>query len=305
MSSCKEGGPEECLTSLLRGWCSSIRIALPCPVNNGPERFGQHRSGPERQKGRQHLSCSTQNGARGRQLWELYTVTLISGDRRSGTRAAITNASGSGPFVKPLDNAGNKTITNYPAYASQFIYNVTIPGCAQPGKVFAGQRQEAFAVNLGPIFDLVNLVPIEGSIAQSMDNQELIGKKNVTSLAIEVPTACLTGGGNGVIGVWSTASLPQAKLAKPNPTYKAPALYGGAYTQVSRLGMPLVNELVIGLPDKDTFNAAKPSGDAALADYVTNPTFPAILQVLFGSAGIKAPTNFPRNDLVATFSDRV
>ena len=232
---------------------------------------------------------------------ETYTVTLVTGDRRSGTRAAISNASGSGAFVKPFDNAGNKTVPNYPAYANQFIYSINIPGCSTPGKVFVGQRQEAFAVNLGPIFDLVNAVPIEGSIAQSMDNQELIGKKNVTSLALEVPTSCLTGAGNGVIGVWSTASLPQAKLAKPNPTYKAPALYGGAYTQVSRLGMPLVNELVIGLPDKDLFNAAKPTQDAALADYVTNPTFPAILEVLFGGAGIKAPTNFPRADLVATF----
>ncbi|MEO7786635.1 MAG: DUF4331 domain-containing protein [Sphingomicrobium sp.] len=236
---------------------------------------------------------------------ETYSLTLVTGDRRSGTRASVTNASGgSATFVKPFDNSGNKTIASYPTYANQFIYNVNIPGCAGQGRVFAGQRQEAFAVNLGPIFDLVNLVPIEGSIAQSDANQELIGKANVTTLAVEVPTTCLVGtstAANGVIGVWSTASLPQAKLHKPNPTYKNPTLSGGAYTQVSRLGMPLVNELVIGLPQKDLFNAAKPTQDGALADYVTNPTFPAILEVLFGGAGIKAPTNFPRNDLVATF----
>ena len=245
---------------------------------------------------------------------ETYTVTMITGDRRTGTRAALTNASGgSSTFVKPFDNAGNKTIANYPAYANQFIYNVTIPGCSTAGRLFAGQRQEAFAVNLGPIFDLVNFVPIErgsaptrnpNGILQSDANQELIGKRNISTLALEVPTSCLVGSStaaNGVIGVWSTASLPQAKLYKPNPTYKNPTLSGGAYTQVSRLGMPLVNELVIGLPQKDLFNAAKPTQDGALADYVTNPTFPAILEVLFGSAGIKAPTNFPRNDLVATF----
>ena len=236
---------------------------------------------------------------------EQYTLTLVTGDRRSGTRAAVTNASGGGStFVKPFDNAGNKSVPNYPAYANQFIYNVNIPGCSGQGRLFAGQRQEAFAVNLGPIFDLVNFVPIEGSITPSDANQELIGKMNVTTLALEVPTTCLVGAApsaNGVIGVWSTASLPQAKLFKPNPSYKNPTLSGGAYTQVSRLGMPLVNELVIGLPQKDLFNAAKPTQDGALADYVTNPTFPAILEVLFGSAGIKAPTNFPRNDLVATF----
>jgi hypothetical protein len=190
--------------------------------------------------------------------------------------------------------------------------------------MFVGQRAEYFAVNLGPIFDLVNFVPIEGDndavygngspfpggITQSQDNQELIGKKNVTSIAIEVPTACLTGTGNGVIGVWSSASLPQSRMLAPNPTYNRPDFQGGSLVQVSRLGMPLVNEVVIGLPDKDLFNAVKPTADAALADYVTNPTYPEYLNRLFRSAvnatlgtnfATLAPTNFPRNDLVATF----
>jgi len=257
---------------------------------------------------------------------ENYTVTLVTGDRRSGIRAPIANASGGGTtFIKPFDNAGNKTIPGgYANYANQFIYNVTIPGCAAPGKVFVGQRAEYFAVNLGPIFDLVNFVPIEGDndpvygngtpfpggITQSQANQELIGKKNVTSIAMEVPIACLTGAGNGVIGVWSTASLPQARLLRTAPTFASPALQGGSYVQVSRLGMPLVNELVIGLPQKDLFNAVKPTADSALIDYVTNPTFPAILDALFrapvnATLGTTfttlAPTNFPRNDLVATF----
>jgi len=232
---------------------------------------------------------------------ETYTVTQVTGDRRSGTAAAVTNASGGGTsFTKPFDNVGNKTIPDYTAYAGQFIYNVTIPGCGTQGRLFVGQREENFAVNLGPIFDLVNFVPIEGSIAQSQANQELIDNYNVTSLALEVPIACLTGNGNGVIGVWSSASLPQSRLLKPNPTYAAPDTQGGAFVQVSRLGNPLVNELVIGLPQKDLFNAVKPTADAALADFVTNPTYPAILQQQFGSAAI-APTNFPRNDLVATF----
>ncbi len=257
---------------------------------------------------------------------EQYTLTLVTGNRRTGTRAAVTNASGgSATFLKPFDNAGNKTIPGgYANYANQFIYNVTIPNCATPGKVFVGQRAEYFAVNLGPIFDLVNFVPIEGDndpvygngspfpggITQSQDNQELIGKKNVTSIAIEVPTACLTGSGNGVVGVWSTASLPQARLLRTAPTFASPALQGGSYVQVSRLGNPLVNELVIGLPQKDLFNAVKPTADAALLSYVTNPTFPAILDTFFrapvnATLGTNftnlAPNNFPRNDLVATF----
>lgn len=246
---------------------------------------------------------------------ETYTLDIIRGDRRQGTRAAVTNAAGGGTaFTKPLDNVGNKTIPDYPAYADQFVYNVSIPGCATQGRVFAGQREEAFAVNLGPIFDLVNLVPISGDspvygggngnaggITQSAANQELIDNYNITSLAVEVPIACITGDGNGVVGVWSSASLPQSRLLKPNPTYAAPDTQGGALVQVSRLGMPLVNEVVIGLPQKDLFNAAKPTQDGALADYVTNPTFPELLQVLFGPGAATAPNNFPRNDLVATF----
>lgn len=255
---------------------------------------------------------------------ETYSVKKITGDRRTGTSTQITTGSGDAAvFVKPFDNAGNKTIPNYESYADQFIYNVAIPGCAAGGRMFVGQREENFAINTGPVFDLVNFVPIEGDtdttygsgtpfpggITQSMDNQELIGHHNVTSIALEVPTTCLTGTGNGVIGVWSSASLPQSRMLSPNPTYLAPDQQGGAYVQVSRLGMPLVNELVIGLPQKDLFNAAKPTQDAALADYVTNPTFPAILDSLFrtpvraviGGSGTIAPTNFPRNDLVATF----
>ncbi|MBA2725837.1 MAG: DUF4331 domain-containing protein, partial [Actinobacteria bacterium] len=270
---------------------------------------------------------------------ETYSVRTVRGDRRSGTGAQVTGGGGANVFAKPLDNVGNKTIPNYESYSDQFIVNnVSIPGCAAGGgRMFVGQRAEYFAVNLGPIFDLVNFVPLQGapdedyssgasfpggitqsqttqgtdngSSGSSRDNQELIGHYNVTSLAMEVPRTCLSGNNNGVIGVWSSASLPQSRLLKTNPTYLSPDTQGGAFVQVSRLGMPLVNELVIGLPDKDLFNAVKPTADAALADYVTNPTFPAILDALFrapvrsviGGSGTIAPTNFPRNDLVATF----
>lgn len=256
---------------------------------------------------------------------ESFAITQITGDRRSGTRASLTNASGGGTaFAKPLDYIGTKTLPDYEAYANNFIYNLGIPGCSAGGRAFVGQREEAFAINLGPTFDLVNYVPIEGDsapfaadgggfpggITQSRMNDDLIGKRNVTSIAIELPISCVTGSGNGVIGAWSTSSLPQAKIYDPTPTYDRPTFNGGAFVQVSRLGMPLVNEVVIGLNRKDLFNAAEPTVDAALADFVTNPTFPAILDSLFrapvnATLGTNianlAPNNFPRNDLVATF----
>lgn len=256
---------------------------------------------------------------------EKYTITLITGDRFSGTRAPILNAGDSSPnFTKPLDFTGTKTFPDYGSYAKQFIANITIPNCSTPGRVFVGQRAEAFAVNLGSVFDQVNFVPIEGDskpgagdgkgfpfgITQTRANDELVGKKNITSIALEVPIACLTGAGNGVIGVWQTASLPQARLLDPAASYTQPSLSGGAFTQVSRLANPLVNELVIGLPDKDKFNASDPVNDGQFGAYVTNPTYPEVLNRLFlapvnqlagASFTTLAPTNFPRNDLVATF----
>ena len=235
---------------------------------------------------------------------ESFTVSIVRGDRRNGTKAAITNAAGgSATFAKPSDNIGVKTIANYAAYSAQFIYNVNIPGCATPGKVFVGQRKDPFAVNLGTIFDLVN-APASFLLdpANKDAGADSLQYKNVTSLALEVPTSCLTNGTDPVIGGWTSASLRQGSLlsAAPKKGYQTAAISGGAWTQVSRLGMPLVNEVVIGLPDKDKFNASKPKDDGQFADYVTNPTLPALLEVVLAAPGI-APTNFPRNDLVTTF----
>ncbi|MGB7409024.1 MAG: DUF4331 domain-containing protein [Pontixanthobacter sp.] len=255
---------------------------------------------------------------------ESYQVTLIRGDRRSGDRSTITNTNGGAAFIKPLDNIGNKTIPDYDSYANSLVYTASVPGCSAGSRVFVGQREEAFAINLGETFDLVNYVPIEGDseafendgggfpggITQSRANDDLVGKANVTTIAMEVPISCLVGDGNGVIGGWATASLPQARLNDPSPTYETPTVDGGAYVQLSRLGMPLVNELVIGLDQKNLFNHAEPTQDGALADFVTNPTFPAILNQLFNgpvnaTLGTDiddlAPSNFPRQDLVATF----
>jgi hypothetical protein len=170
--------------------------------------------------------------------------------------------------------------------------------------MFVGQRRESFAVNLGTIFDLVNAPPavvVGGNTAQGRSLlPSTIADKNITSLALELPIKCVKGSSD-VIGGWTSASLRQARVINPRPTYRLPALEAGAWTQVSRLGSPLVNEVVIGLKDKDRFNGSEPKDDAQFADYVTNPTLPALIEVLFGAAGVVAPTVFPRADLVAAF----
>jgi len=243
------------------------------------------------------------DGDANKNLIETYTVTVVQGDRRHGKATLASNlTSGGTSFRKPLDNIGNKSIADYPTYSSNHIFSIGIPGCSGAGRVFVGQRKDPFAVNLGEIFDLVNLNPV-GSASGSPNT---IGDKNVTSIALEVPIACLTSGSDPVIGAWTTASSHQISIANPAPhgsvsgssTARATQLTAGAWTQVSRLGMPLVNEVVIGLPDKDRFNASEPKDDGQFADYVTNPSLPTLLQVLFG---VQAPTAYPRADLVAAF----
>ena len=172
-----------------------------------------------------------------------------------------------------------------------------------PAKVFVGQRQEAFAVKLDVIFDLVN-APVGVITDPTSINAAAVSSiqdKNVTSFALEVHKSCLPQGSESVIGGWQTANLRQRQLVNPNPPsgHQPWTTYGGAWVQVLRLGMPLVNEVVIGLPDKDEFNASAPSKDGQFATCVTHPTLPALLEIALALPGT-APTNLPRLDLVRT-----
>lgn len=237
-------------------------------------------------------------------VFENYQVSLVRGALSGGdpmNAPLLTNRNTGGTmFAKANDNYGRKSFPNYDRYARNFVMPIGIPGC-DDGRVFVGQRKDPFVVNLGETFDLVNIAdPIGPRDAESDD----LADKNVTSLILEVPTDCLTGD-SSVIGGWTTARLPRQRSLSNSPGFAQPAAQGGDFVQVSRLGMPLVNEVVIGLPDKDLFNAARPDGDAALATYVTHPTLPELLEILFGGAGVQAPDNFPRTDLVAAFATGV
>ena len=139
---------------------------------------------------------------------ETYTLTIVRGDRRSGQAQAITNAdTGASTFAKPVDNIGTKSIPNYGAYARNHIHPLSISGCAATGgRVFVGQRRESFFVNLGEVFDLVNLSnPVGEQFANAGKN--ILDDVHITSLILEVPISCLTAGGDPVIGGWTTASV--------------------------------------------------------------------------------------------------
>ncbi len=245
-------------------------------------------------------------------LNETYSLTVVRDGRRSGNRTLATKTTGgSSTLEKPVDYIGEKTLGNaaaYQAYADAHIHTVTIPGCASgtnQARVFVGQRQEGFAVNLGTIFDLVN-APFSTISNRTFENAAAansIQDKNVTSIALEIHKDCLTPGSENVIGGWTTASVRQVQIGDGSPAqgHQTAEKVGGAWVQVSRLGMPLVNEVVIGLKDKDRFNASKPSGDAQFLTYVSNPTLPALISAIFSPGSNVAPTNFPRTDLLNVF----
>lgn len=227
---------------------------------------------------------------------ETYTLDVVRGDQYSGAASpAVAVGTNTRTFNKPADNIGAKSFPQgYESYSRSFITEFRLPGSTQTGRVFVGQRKDPFVVNLGETFDLINFNPL-GPVNAKRNS---LDDANVTSLVIEVPASYLrASSGETVIGGWTTASLPRVNLLGRKATSETPDYNAMPWTQVSRLGMPLVNEVVIGLRDKDKFNNSRPRSDGQFLRYVTNPTLPAIVQALFG---VQAPC-LPRNDLIAVF----
>jgi hypothetical protein len=224
---------------------------------------------------------------------EYYRLNVVTA---AGSQAATVSTTATNFFQKPFDYAGTKTFPDYHNYSKQYIYNVDLPGCSTAGKVFVGQRREPFSINIGKIFDLINFVPIDGTafpggITQNTTNN-VVYFTNIISIALEVPITCIATTSNPVIGVYATTRSIRGNRQK------------------SRLGNPLVNELLIGLKDKDRWSRRNPGSDKNLLKYIMYPTFPAIIDILFRAAvnsalgtslSTIAPTNFPRNDIVAAF----
>jgi len=246
---------------------------------------------------------------------ETYFVGMVTGDRRSGSPDWIVRPnSGLRMFTKPSDNIGGKSFpAGYENYVKglsntdEIYYDVEFAQCpegANDGRVFVGQRKESFSIALAEVFDLVNFAPLVDALPDDPARNDL-KNKNITTLSLEVHKDCLTGSGNGVIGAWTSSSVRSSETISDDPSFRNPSIFSGEYRQVSRLSNPLVNEVVIGLPDKDRFNASEPMDDAQFATYVTHPTLPAILDILFrdavGATSNIAPANLPRTDLVTAF----
>jgi hypothetical protein len=181
----------------------------------------------------------------------------------------------------PPCNIGPLSTPDYKALASAAVH--ALPGDI---KVFAGQRAEGFYVDLGAIFDLGDLRPFENLHAQYGLNVftgpaagvNATNHLNVHSIALQVPTGTLTRKGHPTIGVWTTASRQKVRLWDDS---RGENVDSGPFRQVSRLGNPLVNEVLIPLGKKDLWNSLPPSDDKQFAGYVSQPGLAALLPELY------------------------
>ena len=181
---------------------------------------------------------------------------------------------------------GDASMPNYAALRDEAI--IRLKGGAD-GRTFAGQADDPFFLDLR-IFDLL----YGGDLSET--GTDTLNGFNVQSLALEVPSKDLTKGGDPVIGVWSTTERRSSNVINADGTRES----SGDFVQVSRLGNPLVNEVVIPLELKDAFNSLKPENDAtvdAAVDRVNDPEVPKLIEKIYG---IPAPKT-PRDDLFAVF----
>lgn len=156
-------------------------------------------------------------------------------------------------------------------------------------KTFAGQADDSFFLDLR-VFDLLYGTDLSEVGADSLSGY------NVNTIALQVPRGDVTHGDDPVIGVWSTTDRPSIKVQGADGSQS----YKGKYVQVSRLGNPLVNEVVIPVGLKDAFNALKPQNDASVTpavNAVLDPEVPKLIEAIYG---IPAPAT-PRNDLFKVF----
>jgi hypothetical protein len=208
---------------------------------------------------------------------QFYSVTRVD---NQGTHVLAQN------LRCPPCNVGSNSIPSYAPLTAEAIHTV------YSDKVFAGQRADGFYVDLGSIFDLGELRPfapdflLKGTAVAGINS---LASLNVHSIAIQVPITRLTRDGSqpgpddytdddSTIGVWTTASRQKSRM------YSHPHDWAGPWTQVSRLGNPLINEVIIPMSQKDYWNTQVPEDDSQFSEYYDHPTLAGLLNVLYPGA---------------------
>jgi hypothetical protein len=227
---------------------------------------------------------------------QTYSVVKIKQNGRGGTQTVGTD------LRCPPCNIGPRSTPNYESLASAAV------GTLGDGtKVFAGQRADAFFVDLGSVFDLATLRPFQSlhliptANAPGIDS---LKSSNVHTLAMQVPVSELTRDGSAptdpmaataVLGIWASAERQKALVREDEQMHSA-----GPWVQVSRLGNPLFNEVIVPMARKDEWNAQSPSQDKRFAKYVAQPELAKLLPALYRDAFPNlAGLTADRADLVA------
>jgi len=193
----------------------------------------------------------------------------------------------------PPCNIGPLSTPNYATALAQPAVNTLSDGSL----VFAGQRAEGFYVDLGSIFDLGNLRPIQqlNVFAKALGFESMPGVNstkflNVHSIALRVPISKVTIPGRPVIGVWTTASRRRVSIFDQSG---GPKFFNGPFAQVSRLGNPLVNEVLIPMSQKDYWNTQQPANDKQFASFIAHPELAGLIAALYSP-------NFPNLQAAVT-----
>jgi hypothetical protein len=219
-------------------------------------------------------------------LRQYYTVTRID---KGGSHELGKD------LASPPSNVGQHSTPNYDSLMMAGVHTLS-----DGSKVFVGQADDPFWVDVGAVFDLLSIRKLPGNMGGGID---VLYKQNAHAIALQVPISLLTSDGStptdpkaasAVIGTWTTASRQKTTVLQGGG--QAPQ-GSGEWVQVSRLGAPLVNEVVVPLGAKDLWNNSKPKDDAQFLAGVTDPELPKLLKLLFN---IDSPPA-PRNDLVAVF----
>jgi hypothetical protein len=228
-----------------------------------------------------------------------YTVRKLA-KSRNGARRTTTIGSG---LVSPPCNIGPRSTPEYASLADAAIYELPTGET-----VFAGQRAEGFFVDLGSVFDLGTLRPFQSLHLipfANADGVDSLRQVNVHTIAIKVPISHLTRDGSvptdpmaakSVIGVWGAASRQKGSVRDDHGRSQS----AGPWVQVSRLGNPLFNEVIVPMSLKDRWNAVGPDRERDFLQYVARPELAALLPVLYpGVFPNLAAVSTDRADLIA------
>jgi hypothetical protein len=206
---------------------------------------------------------------------QTYSVTLVhfneDGKIQGKGKVLGTN------IPTPPDNIGPRSTPNYDNLAGAAV--TSLPGGI---KVFAGQRDDPFFVDLGSIFDLAGLRPFNPFHLIPLaagPGRDAVKDHNVHSIEIQVPTSQLVSFSSPTIGVYASASRQKVRILGDNGTTRG----AGPWVQVSRLGNPLINEVVIPLGQKDYWNREDPAGDKQFESLYTDPEVSRLENALYGT----------------------